>query len=54
LNEEMSLPSLDQEGDFLTSLSQDLVPHTSSPMDVTKDVLVSADPPAPFHHSRGF
>ena len=33
------------------SLSQDLAPHTSSPKDVTEDVLVSSDPPAFFHHS---
>jgi len=48
LNNDMPLPSVEQEGYFLTSLPQDLAPHTSSPMDITEDVLVSADPPAPF------
>ena len=50
----MPLCSVEREGDFLPSLSQDLAPHTSSPMDVTEDALVSTDPPAPFHHSREF
>ena len=54
LNNDMPLPSVEQEGDFLTSLSQDLAPHTSSPTDITEDVLVSGDPPAHFHHSRDF
>ena len=54
LNNDMPLPSVEQGVDFLTSLSQDLAPHTSLPMDVTKDALVSADSPAPSHYSREF
>jgi len=50
----MPLCSVEQEGDFLPSPSQDLAPHTSSPTNITEDVLVSANPPAPFHHSREF
>ena len=45
LNNDMPLPSVEQEGDFLTSLSPDLVPHTNSQKDVTDDILVSIDPP---------
>ena len=42
------LTSLEQESSFPTSLSPDIAPHTSSPKDVTKDILVYANPPAPF------
>jgi len=35
-------------------LSQDLAPHTSSPKDLTDDILVSSNPPTPFNHSREF
>jgi len=45
LNDDIPLPSLHQESDYPMSLSQDLVPHTSSSTDVTEDILVSADPP---------
>ena len=50
----MPLPSVLQDGDFLTSLSQDLAPHTSSPTDITKDVLASADPPTTLNYSFEF
>jgi len=50
----MPLPSVEQEGDFLTSLSQDLAPHTSSPTDATEDVLVSTDPPTTLNDSFEF
>jgi len=45
LNEDMYLPSLDQESDLAMSLSLDLASCTSSPKGITADVLVSADPP---------
>ena len=45
LKEDMPLPSLEPESDTPTSLSQDLAPHTSSPKDVTRDVLVPSNPP---------
>jgi len=54
LNEDMLLPSLEQESSLLTSLSQDLVPRICSPKDVTVDIPVSCDPPAPFNHSCEF
>jgi len=54
LNEDMPLPSLERESDTHTSLSADLVPHTSSPKDVTEDVLVYANPPTSFNHSLEF
>jgi len=54
LNDDMPLPSLEQESSIPTSLSQDLAPHTSSAKGITKDVVVSSNPPALFHHSREF
>jgi len=45
LNEEMPLPYLDQESDFLLSLSPALAPEFSSPTDVIEDVLIFANPP---------
>jgi len=50
----MPLPSLEQESDLPVSLSPNLALHTSSPKDVTEDVLVSANPPTPFNHSHEF
>jgi len=44
LNEDMSLPSLDQESDLPISLSPDFASRTSSPKGITNDVLVSANP----------
>jgi len=49
LNEEMPLPSLDQEKDFPNYLSSDLAPHISSPNDITGDILVSAIPHTTLH-----
>ena len=45
------MPSLEQEISLPTSLSHDIAPHTSSPKDVTEDLLVYAYSPAPFNHS---
>ena len=45
LNEDMYLPSLDQERDLPMSLSPDLAPCTSSPKGITDDVRASANPP---------
>ena len=45
LNEDMYLPSLDQEINLPMSLFPDLVPRTSSPKGVTGDVLVSVNSP---------
>ena len=50
----MPLPSLEQENDLPMSLSQDLASHTSSPMEVTDDILVPFEPPAPFNNSSEF
>jgi len=54
LNEEMPLPSLDQESDFPLSLSPALAPEFSSPTDIIEDVLVSADPPTTLNDSFVF
>jgi len=43
LNEDMYLPNLEQERDLSMSLSTDLAPCTSSPKDVTEDILVYID-----------
>jgi len=40
LNEDMYLPSLDQESDLHMSLSPELAPRTNSPKGITNDVLV--------------
>jgi len=53
-NEEMPLPSLDQENSFLPSLSEDPTPYTSSPKDVTEDVLVFAQLPTTLNDSFEF
>ena len=45
LNENMCLPSLEQESDLPQSLSRDLAPCPNSPKGVTDDVLVSVDLP---------
>ena len=45
LNENMCLPSLEQESDIPQSLSIDLAPCPNSPKGVTDDVLVSVDLP---------
>jgi len=50
----MPLPSLEQESELPMSLSQDLAPYTSSPKDVTEDILVYADPPILFNDSCEF
>jgi len=44
-NEHMCLPNLEQESDLPTSLSSDLASLTSSPKDVTEDILVYVDLP---------
>lgn len=54
LHDDMPLPSLEPDSDLPMSVSQDLSPHTSSPKGITEDVLVSADPLAPFNHSSEF
>jgi len=48
------LPSVEQVSSLCTSLSHDIAPHNSSLKDVTKDVLVYADSPAPFNYSCEF
>jgi len=45
LNENMPLPNLELESDLPTSLSSDLASYTSSPKDVTEDILVYVDLP---------
>jgi len=47
LQDVMPLPSLEKESDLPTSISPDLVSHTSSHKDITEDVQASADQPAP-------
>jgi len=54
LNEDMYLPSLDQESELPMSLSPDFASLTSSPKDVTTEVLAYPDPPAPFTQSHEF
>ena len=54
LQDVIPLPSLEQESDLRISLSQDLASHSSSPKDVTEDILIFVDPPAPFNHSCEF
>ena len=44
LNDDMPLPSLEQESSLPTSLSPNITAHTSSAEDVTEDVLVYTDP----------
>jgi len=53
-NGNMPLHNLEQQSDLHTSLSPDIASLTSSPKDVTEDVLAYADLPAPFTHSREF
>jgi len=50
LNDDLSLPSLEQEDDLPMSLSPDLAPH----MDVTEKVLVYANPTTIFDQSSEF
>ena len=45
LNEDIYLPSLDQDSDLPISLSPDLASRISSPKGITDDVLVFTDPP---------
>jgi len=54
LNENMPLHNLEQHSDLPTPLSLDLASLTSSPKDVTEDVLAYANPAAPFTHYREF
>ena len=54
LNNDVPLPSIEQEEDFPNSLSFDLAAHISSPNDITEDVLVSVNPPTPFYESFEF
>ena len=54
LNDDMPLPSLEQDSSLPTSLSPDIASHTSLPKDVTEDVLVYTNSPAPFNHSCEF
>ena len=50
----MSLPNLKQENDLHMSLFHDRAPETSTPRDVTEDVLNSTNPPTSFNHSCEF
>jgi len=54
LNDDMPLPSLEQESDLPLSLSPDLAPEFSTPTDATEDFLVSAIPPATLNDSFKF
>jgi len=47
----MPLPDLQQEDDLHMSLSHKFAPQPSTVSDITKDFLVSANPPTRFNHS---
>ena len=54
LNEDMPLPSQEQESGLPIPLSRDLAPHSSSPKHLIEDILISANPPTTLHDSFEF